>query len=409
MATEEDDDQNATPARHRTRSELVIGKADHSPRPTILDALDGLPRPDDEIVELQGVAPETDENIVCTEGGPWLRWDETLGATMPATEPFREDDLVLHGFTDKGRDGAPRQDRIYRHLITGDLYRRSRPMCAHYLESVQPENSMIREGGTKGPALTLLRMCVALNEALSDESVLSCAARFPRDLISEEVLVRRNRIKRAQAALPPTKLFKEISAEELAARDKTLDPYASDVREHLHHIVDQNEIEAAGMLFVLRPEASYDEILRYQPLIVFFPDKAWQPLDQALLGHTFIDLEGQKRPWGVSSHQAQLHGEIIARWDGKPTDDFKTLQRFRRGSWLGTCTSIAQAILDGRNVSVVPYHQSTADALVKEVSRALARIVQALIDGYEQDGRIAYDEVPAPASQHVLPFRKQDP
>jgi hypothetical protein len=101
-----------------------------------------------------------------------------------------------------------------------------------------------------------------------------------------------------------------------------------------------------------------------------------------------------------------LHGEFVARWDGKPDDDHSQIaQTFRKNAWRNNARALAQAMLDGRNVTVVPYHASTAAAVVVEVKAAALRIIQHLIDGYEKDGRIVYDDVPMPAAAHVTPYR----
>lgn len=404
MTTEDEDD---TPRRGvRTRTEILIGKGEPVARPTIIDALDGLPRPDDEVTDLQGIPPETDETFVCTEGGNWLRWDEATSTTQPALDAFREDDLVLYGFTAKGRDGALGQDRIFKHVVTGALYRRARPVCAFYQESIQPENGMIREGAT-GPALTLLRQCSVFNEALSDETVLACGARAPRDLISENVLVRRARMKKAQAALPPTQIFPTMSPEENARQLGNLNPYDSDVKAAVVRVESPHGDELKGLLIVVRPDAGAAETLRYQPQIVYYCDKAWQPLDKDIVGVEFTALDGQRRPWGVSSPYSTLNGEIVARFDGQADDDLLQFPRFRRGLWKGNVRAIAQTLLDGRNVAIVPYHQSTLVTFVDALRRDVHVLVQSLIDGYERDGKVVYDDPSVAAAPHVLPYRAQ--
>ncbi len=397
-------EEESAPKR-RTRQELLLGETGGSGgagRPTILDPEDGLPRPDDQIVgELQGIASETDENFVCTEGGPWLGWSEEHGGAFREVEgELDEDKLVLHGFTRAGRDGYPMEDRVYRHVDTGALYRRARMVCCHYLEQISPDTSMIREDGA-GVAQTILRQCKLFDLALSDEAVLSCNVRGPRDIVSERVLVQRAREKKRLAELSPTPVFRSMTAAENKAQDTSEDPLLATVKEGLHTIEDARRLKAVGQVFFLSPSAPPADVLRCQPLIVFYPDRAWQPPDSVIYGKMFVDDEGETRPWGSTS----LKGEQITRFLRKETDDPSTYTRFAAFSWMGNVRAIAKACLDGRNVSIVAYHDSTRVQLSAAVTQAARIFIQEII----HDLAIATKDTPPlnlsrTIQPHVIPY-----
>lgn len=349
------------------RDLLLSGLRDEVP-PIITDPRDGLPRPADESYTQAPVQPANDQNFICQEGGAWVRWDQGTGATSdPAVQPLDED-LELVGFTSLGRKvvNAPYDDRIFAHVRTKELFRRSRPTCQWYaeLESVITE---IQVDNAKAPR-TILRKCTKMDLVLTDMVLKACTQREPRDVVSEARLVEKAREKAKLAAMAPTPLFRQAApspTEAIQPIDATSDTFAAS-------FVGPAGEQVVGMLLGYHPVDPPRAVLRGSPLIVLFPDAVWQPPDSAYYLCVYEKPSGEEKIWSDS-----LSGEQIARMKMEADDDPEGWTGNQRWLYGATVEAIAKALINERNVAVVPYHASTKGILIASIQEKINELFAA--------------------------------
>jgi hypothetical protein len=342
-------------------------------RPIILDPRDNLPREDDENVSIDAIPSETDENFICTEAGDWRPWTHGGYTDQAAVLPsgFDESRLVLHSFSALPDD----RRRIFVDPESGELYARQRPPCKHYSEALAAPEELDRSGleghesgldVADGQPTSLLRMCSHFKLDLTDGALFACDARFPRDLVSEAHLVARVRLKRAQAKLAPTRIFRDPTPAE-KAKNADAPPAESNVEPGLFTMPSSPEgAVCEGVLFVHPPSAHPDEILRTSPQYVFFPDATWQPNLSDYSERPYKDIHG-----GEQVFMASMSGENILRFKRKPGADLDAVGRFDRQSLAATVREIALTLTRGRNVVIVPYDRTTGQAMVERVQAAV--------------------------------------
>jgi len=365
----------------RTPGDITLaGVTPSAGRPIIIDPRDGLPRENDENISIDAVPSETDENFICTEAGRWIVWAGGPVKDEPLPEGFDETRLEIVDVSET--HGC----RIFRDPATEQQFARARPQCRHYTEALSAPEELDRTGleGTHsglevagGQPTSLLRMCSHFKMDLTDGAMFACSARSPRDLVSERHLVARTRLKRAQAKQEATPMFRSQTP---AERAKLADapPERSDVEPNLYTMPESPEgTVCEGVLLVHPPSAPIDEILRTAPKYVFFPDATWQPNLSEYSERPFKDIHGVDQVF-----MASMSGENLLRFKRKPGADLDAVNKFDRQSLAASVREIALTLLRGRNVVVVPYDRTTAQAIVDRVSAAVT-------DAYEHPATLA--------------------
>lgn len=348
--------------------DLLLSDVQGGPAPIILDPRDGLPRPADEGIVVDAVPSATDENFVCQEGGPWLSWDEATAATSPAPADLDPDALVFTHVSARGQLATVAgyglaEERIFTHQATGLFYKRARPACVHYMEIESPATELSKVQDAQG----IMRQCLLNDMALTDVVLRGCIKRQPRDIVSEDRLVRRARRKDAERKLAPTKLFRDPNAAEIAAQAVGFaDPLLATSTGFLEKMQGPNGETVSGMLLGCTPADKPTSVVRSSPLHVVFPDVDWQPRDDSYYGISYNDTSGQKSVWSAS-----MSGETISRLYLEPSDDPMAFVGARKWGFQAHVDAIAAALVAGRNIVMVPYHAATQALVIDAVRSAI--------------------------------------
>lgn len=312
--------------------------------PIVLDAEDGMPRPDD--ARVPGAAPPlSHETLVCLgDDRTWVEifnddadqgpdvcrsgvrvtfrhgWDEAGAAVERRSYPASE---VQH------RWGAhlvrlPEDDPRY---LKGEeqwiAVRPLRPVCAHYTEQLVLADDIEGPGGA--PVKPIHRFCRewrTLSGALwsiGDEAIYACLSRSPRDLLSEARLTERRNKKmqegrdRVDTILVPP-LGGTVDVDEEIGRLASMEARG---REYIVQPAKGTPSDACGHLFLLSagpdPTWSHREDMSFAPHPPHFlvlPEPGFQPPD-ALYENKHLGL----RAPGANDHMinAPNTGRAILR------------------------------------------------------------------------------------------------
>lgn len=348
LDADDDGETSASP-----RDFVLSGVGEGAPPPMIVDPVDGLPRPKDEGFVQNAVPAATDENLVCQEGGTWKVYE----GRKPDTEQPDEAKLRLV----KALSYENGNLRLYSDPSeTSSLptyWTRKRSACAHYAELETMVTEFVLEGHDKAPQ-TILRKCMKLDLVLTDGVIRGCSLRSPRDIVSEQRLIDRAREKAQQAKEGAIGMFRDARPEELAP---AVDPAKATARSFADQVFDKATGKRLGGVFGYLPAEDPTIVVGLDPLYVFFPDEAWQPRDDVYHGLRYKSRVAHKpRVWSAS-----LSGELLIRQSPGIANDERVadLTGIRKMQWQGHVRAIAKALVEGRNVAVVAYHQDTAASL----------------------------------------------
>lgn len=370
-AHDEDDDSSASP-----RDFLLSGIGDGAPPPMIIDPQDGLPRPKDEGFVQNAVPAATEANLVCQEGGAWMPLRYGRDEDLPSVLPPDESKLRLVDIHDVDRE---KRVRVYAEPGSKVRWVRDRPACHHYAELETMVTEFVLEGHDKGPQ-TILRKCMKLDLVLTDGVLRGCNLREPRDIVSEQRLIDRAREKAAQAKEAAIAIFREARPDELRP---VVDPAKATAWAFVGEVFDKVTGTHRASIRGYRASEPPTVVVGADPLYVFFPDEAWQPKAEVYHGLLYTsEVTGKPRVWSAS-----LSGELLLRQSPGIADDERVadLTGIRKMQWEGHVQAIAKALVAGRNVAVVAYHEATSLAL----RAALVVAVDALGGAFERPAKKA--------------------
>lgn len=383
-AHEDESDTSASP-----RDFLLSGLGDGAPPPTILDPVDGLPRPKDEGFVQNAVPAATDENLVCQEGGAWV----VSGGRTPDTEQPDESKLrLVHAYRHDNGD-----TRLYRETTDTSAHPtewcRARPACAHYAELETMVTEFVLEGHDKAPQ-TILRKCTKLDLILTDSVLRGCNLREPRDLVSEQRLIDRAREKAQQAKEGAIAMFREARPEEQVP---AVDPAKATTVTAVEVFTSKKKGKAPrapGTLCFYRPSHPATAVVQTSPLYVFFPDEAWQPPAETYHGLVYTDVTGKRRVWSAS-----LSGELLIRMSPGVADDETPddLGGIRQMQWTSHMKAIAKALVEHRrDVAVVAYSLRTQIAVRRDVKHEMDALGYRHVEPFEHAPGAPKKAPPAP-------------